>query len=165
MTAQGGQMQKVFRDLHNVLNQVDIVEKTMAADLRRTLSVYSAVATAATRYAQAVKALSTNSSTAAIGLLNMRKAFDQLKAALSSITGLSEKEASRLQRTLTLYNQMATAILKLNQANAVAAKTTQQAAQAEQQRLLNAERLAAAAARTESAQARLNQQLVQQRTA
>jgi len=158
-------MQKVFRDLHNVLNQVDIVEKTMAADLRRTLSVYSAVATAATRYAQAVKALSTNSSTAAIGLLNMRKAFDQLKAALGAITGLSEKEASRLQRTLTLYNQMATAILKLNQANAVAAKTTQQAGQAEQQRLLNAERLAAAAARTESAQARLNQQLAQQRAA
>lgn len=165
MTSQGGTMQKVFRDLHNVLNQVDIVEKKMAADLQRTLSVYSAVASAATRYAQAVKALSANSTTGAVGVQNMRKAFDQLKIALGAITGMSEKEASRLQRTLGLYNQMASALLKVNQATALAAKTTQQAGEAEQRRLLNAERLAAAAARTETAQSRLNQQLERERTA
>jgi hypothetical protein len=125
----------------------------MAADLQRTLSVYSAVASAATRYAQAIKALSANSASGATGVQNMRKAFDQLRTALSAITGLSEKEASRLQRTLGLYNQMASALLKVNQATALAAKTTQQAGQAEQQRLINAERLAAAAARTETAQA------------
>lgn len=164
MTSQGGQMQKVFRDLHNVLNQVDIVEKQMAADLRRTLSVFTAAASAATRYAQAVKALAANEVTAANGAQNMARAFEHLRTALASITGLSEKEASRLQRTLGLYNQMATALLKVNQATALAAKTTQQAAQAEQQRLLNSERLVAAALRTESAQARLNQQLERQRS-
>lgn len=157
-------MQKVFRDLHNVLNQVDIVEKQMAADLRRTLSVFTAAATAAAKYAQAVKVLATNEVTAANGAQNMSRAFEHLRTALSSITGLSEKEAARLQRTLGLYNQMASALLKVNQATALAAKTTQQAGQAEQQRLLNSERLAAAALRTESAQARLNQQLERQRS-
>lgn len=163
MTSQGGQMQKVFRDLHNVLNQVDIVEKQMAADLRRTLSVFTAAASAAAKYAQAVKALATNEVTAATGAQNMAKAFANLRTALGSITPLGEKEASRLQRTLGLYNQMASALLKVNQATALAAKTTQQAGQAEQQRLLNSERLAAAAARTAAAESRLAQQLERQR--
>ena len=163
MTAQGGQMQKVFRDLHNVLNQVDIVEKKMATDLQRTLSVFSAAASAAARYAQAVKTLASNEVTAASGAQNMARAFEHLRTALGTITGLSEKEASRLQRTLGLYNQMASALLKVNQATALAAKTTQQAAAAEQQRLLTSERITAAAARAESAQLRLNQQLERQR--
>lgn len=163
MTQQGGTMQKVFRDLHNVLNQVDIVEKQLAGDLRRTLGVYSAIASSATKYAQAVKALAASEATAANGAANMAKAFGQLNTALSSITGLGEREAARLQRTLGLYNQMASALLKVNQATALAAKTTQQAAQADQQRVLTSQRIAAATTNAQAAQARLNQQLERQR--
>lgn len=160
MTQQGGQMQKVFQNLHSTLNQLEIVEKKQAAELRRTMGVYSAIATAATKYAQAVKALSQNSAGAATGVQNMVRAFQLLQANLSRITGLSEKEAARLQRTLSLYNQMASVLAKVNQATATAAKTMQTARAAEEASIRNQQRAAESAERLRIAQQRAQQQAV-----
>ena len=172
MTSQGGQMSKVFKDLHAVLNQVEIVEKGLAADLKRTLSVYSSMATAVTKTAAALKSLGTNTQTSQQGISNMSKALTVLAASLAKITGVSEKEFQRLTRTLTLYNQMASAIAKVNQATATAASAVQKqraaddAAAASRVKAATAQQnLATATAKAELAQSRLNVQLERERTA
>lgn len=169
MTAQGGQMSKVFKDLHATLNQVEISEKALAADTRKVLSVYGQMASVVSKVASALKALGSSETSSAEGAKAMSNAFASLQKSMAAITGLSEKEFQRLTRTLTLYNQMASAIQKVNQANAIAAKTIQSTRAAEEasqakaianeQKLADAKRRSAeqtlaAKQRLEAAQAR-----------
>lgn len=170
MTSQGGAMQKVFRDLHAVLNQVDIVEKNLAADLRRSLGVYSSMGSAITKISAAFKALAADETGSAKGAAAMVKALESMKAALATVTPMGEKEFQRLQRTLTLYNQMTGAIAKNNQASATAAKAvrdTEQAYQRQQQAQVNLltsqQRLVSAQNQAQASQVRLNTALERQR--
>ena len=148
MTAQGGQMSKVFKDLHATLNQVEISEKALAADTRKVLSVYGQMASVVGKVASVMKTLGSAEMNSAEGAKAMSAAFAALQKSMAAITGLSEKEFQRLTRTLTLYNQMASAIMKVNQANAIAAKTLQATRAAEEasqaKALANEQKLAAA---------------------
>lgn len=133
VTRAGGIMEKTFQNLHNVLGRVALVEKETAAEMSRTLRVYNQASQAAKNYASAVAALSKNEEQAARGTRSMVTSFDQLRSALSKVQGLSDREFQRLQRTLTLYNQMATAVNTLARAQQAMASVSQKNQQIEAQ--------------------------------
>jgi TP901 family phage tail tape measure protein len=156
VTRSGGVMERAFKNLHNVMNQVDIVEKKLAADLSRSLRVYSQIANVANQYARAVQTLAKNQQQGQSGAKLMGQALEQLSKTLSKVRGLSEKEAQRLSRTISLYERMANVVKTLAQAQAqmsgitqnqqkldqAAAREKQRAAEASQKLALSEQRLA-----------------------
>lgn len=143
----GGDMERVFRDLHNTLNRVDIVEKNLASDISRTARVYAQVANTARTYATAVQKLDQNSKSAARGAQLMSAAFEHLRSALSAVRGMSEKDAARLQRTLSLYEQMTRVLNQLATAQQRMAAITQNAQRIDQAAARDKARAAEAAQR------------------
>lgn len=132
-TKSGNDMTRIFRTLHDVLGRVEMVEKKMATELSRTLRVYNQISQAARNYVTAIQALSKNEASASQGARAMSTAFAQLRRALASVQGMSEKEFQRLQRTLTLYNQMAQALNTLARAQQANAGVLQRQQQLEAQ--------------------------------
>ena len=110
VTKSGGEMEKVFTNLNSVLSKVALVESGLAAKLRTSLTVYNQITTATKNYASAVQALQKNEAAGANGAKLMTQAFQQLRSALASVQGLSEKEYQRLNRTVTLYQKLAAVI-------------------------------------------------------
>ena len=144
-TRAGNDMTRIFRSLHDVLGRVELVERNMAAELTRTLRVYNQISSAARSYATAIQSLARNETSAAQGARLMGTAFEQLRRALANVQGLSEREAQRIQRTLTLYNQMAQALNTLARAQQASASITQRNAQIEAQAARERTRAAEAA--------------------
>lgn len=132
VTKSGGEMEKVFSNLNSVLSKVANVESGLAAKLRASLTVYNQIATATKNYASAVQALQKNEAAGANGAKLMTQAFQQLRAALAQVQGLSEKEYQRLNRTVTLYTKMAAAINALASAQKSMSAITQNAITAQQ---------------------------------
>lgn len=132
VTKSGGQMEKVFSNLNSVLSKVAIVESGLAAKLRTSLTVYNQITSATKNYASAVQALQKNEAAGANGAKLMTQAFHQLRSALAQVQGLSEKEAQRLNRTVTLYTKLAAAINSLASAQKSMSQITQNAITAQQ---------------------------------
>lgn len=132
VTKSGGQMEKVFSNLNSVLSKVAIVESGLAAKLRTSLQVYNQITSATKNYASAVQALQKNEAAGANGAKLMTQAFQQLRSALASVQGLSEKEYARLNRTVTLYQKLAAVILSLANAQKSMSTITQNAIVAQQ---------------------------------
>ncbi|MGH8964775.1 MAG: hypothetical protein ACRDXB_05530, partial [Actinomycetes bacterium] len=132
VTKSGGQMEKVFSNLNTVLSKVALVESGLAAKLRTSLTVYNQITSATKNYASAVQALQKNESASANGAKLMTQAFQQLRSALASVQGLSEKEYQRLNRTVTLYQKLAAVINQLASAQKSMSSITQNAIAAQQ---------------------------------
>lgn len=155
VTRSGGEMERAFRGLHNVLNSVEVVEKKLASEISRSLRLYGQAASVTNTFARSVQALSKHSESAAKGARLMGTAFGQLRSALSSVTGLSKKEAERLTRTLALYERMANVVHKLSSAYAQMAAVNQRSQKLEQEQAAAHARSAQAAARAAQAEQRL----------
>ncbi|MER6605793.1 phage tail tape measure protein [Streptomyces sp. NPDC000927] len=112
----GGDMEKTFARLHQSLTKVEAVEKSYAAERSRSLGLYNQMSSAAKAYTSAIQSLAKNSGQSARGTKLMAKAFEELRSALSSVTGLSAKEEARLARTLGLYERAANALRTYAQA-------------------------------------------------
>ncbi|MFB7858778.1 phage tail tape measure protein [Rhodococcus qingshengii] len=165
ITRSGGIMEKSFENLHKVLGRVALVEKEVATEMSRSLRLYNQVSQAARNYSTAVASLAKNENQVAQGTKVMATAFDQLRASLSKVQGMSQREFERLQRTLTLYNQMATAVntlaraqqamvgvsQKTQQIEAQAAKERNRAAEAARKAALDEQKLAIARERSSTA--------------
>jgi len=132
VTKSGGQMEKVFSNLNSVLSKVALVESGLAAKLRTSLQVYNQITSATKNYASAVQALQKNEAAGANGAKLMTQAFQQLRSALASVQGLSEKEYQRLNRTVTLYQKLASVVLSLANAQKSMSSVTQNAIAAQQ---------------------------------
>ena len=132
VTRSGGEMERAFKNLHKVLNQVEIAEKKTAAEISRTLRLYTQAANAVRTFATALQSLSKNEQSVQKGAKLMEAAFGQLRSALSSVQGTSQKEADRLARTLALYERQANVIKQLASAYQAMAAVTQGATRAEQ---------------------------------
>lgn len=132
VTKSGGEMEKVFTNLNSVLSKVALVESGLAAKLRTSLTVYNQITTATKNYASAVQALQKNEAAGANGAKLMTQAFQQLRSALASVQGLSEKEYQRLNRTVTLYQKLAAVINTLANAQKSMSQITQNAITAQQ---------------------------------
>lgn len=167
VTKSGGSMTRIFQNLHVQLNQLEASNKKVSADLLKLLSAFNQISTAAQKYASAITAL--NKADSSKGPEQMAKAFEQLRAALASVTGLSARESERLSRTITLYNQMASALQKVarsyqiirsvGQMDAKQAQAAERQAQAAQRLAVEQQRVEVAAQRAANAQARLNAEL------
>lgn len=156
VTKQGGQMEKVFQNLNQVIGKVALVEDDLAKKLKASLTVYNQIISATKNYASAVQALSKNEQSGAKGAELMVKAFQQLRSALAQIAPLGEKEFQRIQRTIVLYERMAKVIQTLASAQKSMSSVTQNAITAEQKE---------AAARQKAAQAAAKQALDEQKLA
>lgn len=132
VTKSGGQMEKVFTNLNSVLSKVALIEGGLAAKLRTSLQVYNQITSATKNYASAVQALQKNEANGANGAKLMTQAFQQLRSALASVQGLSEKEYQRLNRTVTLYQKLAAAVNTLANAQKSMSQVTQNAISAQQ---------------------------------
>ncbi|MEN6334362.1 MAG: phage tail tape measure protein [Phycisphaerales bacterium] len=132
VTKSGGQMEKVFSNLNSVLSKVALIEGGLAAKLRTSLGVYNSISTATKNYASAVQALQKNEANSANGAKLMTQAFQQLRAALAQVQGLSEKEYARLSRTVALYEKLANVVRTLASAQKNMSSITQNAAAAQQ---------------------------------
>lgn len=132
VTKSGGVMEKTFANLSNVLGKVALVEGDLAKKLSASLGVYNQITAATKNYASAVATLQKNEAAGANGAKLMTQAFEQLRAALAKVQGLSEKEYQRLSRTVALYNQMAAAIQKLAAAQKSMSSITQNVITAQQ---------------------------------
>lgn len=152
VTRKGGTMSQVFKNLHKQLNSMEAVNRKSAERLQRTAATYTAIARAAQQYATALQALAKVQTSGGNGAKQIAKSFDQLGKALSKIQGLSAKEAERLSRTVTLYNQLASALQKVanvykiinapKQNEAKAAQAAERQAQAATRQAQAAQRLA-----------------------
>lgn len=132
VTKNGGQMSQVFQNLNQTLSKVALVEGQLASKLRATLQVYSQAVGAVKSYASAVAMLQKNESQGANGAKLMTSAFLQLRAALSQVQGMSEKEYQRLSKTLALYERMASTLHSLAAAQKAMSTVTQNAITAQQ---------------------------------
>lgn len=159
----GGEMERVFRQLHQVLGQVELVNRQLAADLNRSLRVYNQISQAARNYATAIQALGRNEQQAAQGVQMMNTAFEQMRVTLGRVQGIGDREFQRLQRTLTLYQQMASALNTLARAYAQMTALSQSSQQAEERANRERERAAATAQRLAAQEQRL--QVSRERTA
>jgi TP901 family phage tail tape measure protein len=163
VTRSGGSMTKIFQNLHTQLNQLEVVNKKVSADLIKMLSAFNQISSAAQKYASAVQAL--NKAETAKGPELMAKAFTQLQKVLSNVSGLSSREAERIGRTVTLYNQLASALQKVAKAyqtirsvgqnDTKQALTAQRQAQATARLAIEQQRASVAAQREATAQQRL----------
>jgi hypothetical protein len=125
VTRAGGSMERVFKQLNQVLQHVGDVNKKQAADLNRTLGVYAKITSVVRGYVAMIQALSKAELSSVNATKQLEKVFGGLKNALSSVRGIGEKEAQRLQRTLALYAQMATVLQRLATAQNQMAQATQ----------------------------------------
>lgn len=132
ITRSGGQMEKVFQNLNQVLGRVAFVESDLAAKLRTTLQVYNQATAAVKSYATAVVALQKGEQQGANGARLMTQAFQQLRSSLAQVQGMSEKEHQRLARTIALYERMANVIKQLAAAQKQMSSVTQNAIAAQQ---------------------------------
>ncbi len=132
VTKAGGQMEKIFANLNQVLGKVALVETDLATKLRASLQVYSQITSATKNYATAVAALQKNEAAGANGAKLMAAAFAQLKKALGEVQGLSEKEFQRVSHTVTLYEKLAKVISTLAAAQKSMSSVTQNAITAQQ---------------------------------
>lgn len=132
VTKQGGQMEKIFTNLNSVLLKVAIVEKDLAGKLRTSLGIYGQITSVTKSYAQAVQQLQKAEASGANGAKLMTAAFAQLKTALASVQGLSQKEFTRVQATIILYERMANVIKSLATAQKAMATSTQAGVSPEQ---------------------------------
>lgn len=132
VTKSGGQMEKIFENLNQVLSRVAVVESGLAAKLRTSLQVYNSVSSAAKNYATAVAALQKNEASGANGAKLMAQAFAQLRSSLAQVQGMSEKEYQRLSRTVTLYEKLANVVRSLASAQKQMSSITQNAISAQQ---------------------------------
>jgi TP901 family phage tail tape measure protein len=132
VTKSGGQMEKIFENLNQVLGKVKLVESDLAAKLRASLQVYNQISSAARSYASAVATLQKNEAAGASGAKLMAQAFEQLRSALAKVQGLSEREYQRLSKTVALYERMTGAIQKLANAQKQMSSITQAAIAAQQ---------------------------------
>lgn len=132
VTKSGGQMERIFQNLNQVMGKVALVEDDLAKKLRSSLGVYTQITGAARNYATAVAALQKNEQASANGTKLMAQAFQQLRSALAGVQGLSEKEFQRLQRTISLYERMANVVRQLATAQRQMSAVTQNAITAEQ---------------------------------
>jgi len=171
VTRSGGAMSRVFANLHQQLNQVEIVEKKTAAELQRSLGIYNSMVRVVQQYASAVQSLARNQTNSVTGARLMAQAFSQLRSVLSGVQGMSGKEAERLGRTVGLYNQLASALQKVarayqvirsvGQADTKMAQAAQRQAQAAARLAVEQQRVEAATLRAANAQRRLNAELQQ----
>lgn len=132
VTRSGGEMERAFKNLHKVLNQVEIAEKKTAAEISRTLRLYTQAASAVRTFASALQALAKNEQSVDKGAKLMSTAFAQLRSALGSVQGISQKEHDRLARTLSLYEKQASVIKQLASAYQQMAAVTQGATRIDQ---------------------------------
>lgn len=163
----GGTMTRIFQNLHQQLNQLEATNKKVSNDLFRLLNAFNQISNAAQKYAAAVQAL--NRTDTARGPERMAQAFEQLRAALANVSGMSAREAERIGRTVGLYNQLATALQRVarayqiirsvGQADTKQAQAAQRQAQAAQRLAIEQQRVEAATQRAANAQVRLNSEL------
>lgn len=163
----GGTMTRIFQNLHQQLNQLEATNKKVSNDLFRLLNAFNQISTAAQKYAAAVQAL--NRADTAKGPERMAQAFEQLRAALANVSGMSAREAERIGRTVNLYNQLASALQRVarsyqiirsvGQADAKQAQAAERQAQAAQRLAIEQQRVEVAAQRAANAQRRLNSEL------
>lgn len=132
ITASGGTMSQVFRNLAKQIDQVALVEKKHAAELNRSLGVYSKMTSVVRGFAAAIQALVKNEHNLEKGTKLIGTAFGQLRSALDGVTGKSAKETERLQRTLSLYERQVTVIKNLAQAYQTMAAVNQRSQQLDQ---------------------------------
>lgn len=132
VTKSGGQMEKIFQNLNQVMGKVAHVEADLAAKLRTSLQVYSQISAAARNYATTVATLQKNETAGARGAKLMTQAFQQMRSALAEIQPIGQKEFTRIQRTLALYERMASAIQKLAAAQKQMSSITQNAINSQQ---------------------------------
>ncbi|MBD3004908.1 phage tail tape measure protein [Streptomyces sp. 5-10] len=163
VTKSGGEMERVFRNLHGVLSKIEPVEKSLANELSRTMRVYQQISSAARAYASAVQSLSQNSAGAANGAKVMATAFEKLRSSLAAVQGMSEREASRIQRTLSLYQQMASVLNTLATAQQRMMAATQGAATAQQRAQTASKAATAAQQRAANDQLRIQRDIEQAR--
>jgi TP901 family phage tail tape measure protein len=125
VTRAGGQMEQIFKQLNSVLGKVGDVNKKQAADIARTARAYNQVTSVVRGYVAMIQALSKAEGNSVNATKQMEKAFKGLQSVMSTVRGLGEKEFQRVQRTLTLYTQMATVLQRLAAAQNQMAATTQ----------------------------------------
>jgi len=106
----GGAWDTSLRSLQTSLGNVEAVEKKKAASLSATLRLYQQLTSSVAAYATATDKLARSSATAAQSSQNFNTALEQMGRSLSSVQGMSDKEASALRNTLGLYQQMAGAV-------------------------------------------------------
>lgn len=167
VTKAGGSMEQIFKNLNKTLQHVGQVNKTQAGELNRALGVYQKMIGVVRSYASMVTALDKAQSSSVKGTKAMEKTFEKLAKVMANMRGMGEKEHQRLQRTLSLYTQMATVLQRMataqNQMSAATQRGTQaQAAEAKERdrakkaitdQALAEERLAQAKLRTTKLQA------------
>lgn len=127
VTRTGGAMEQVFHNLNNAIGSVGKVSKTQAAELNRALGVYQKITGVVRSYVAMIQALTKAESDTAKANESVVKTFESLRGVLSKIRGLGEKEFDRVQRTLTLYTQMATVLQRLAAAQNQMTQATQRA--------------------------------------
>jgi TP901 family phage tail tape measure protein len=167
VTKAGGSMEQIFKNLNKTLQHVGQVNKTQAGELNRALGVYQKMIGVVRSYASMVTALGKAQSSSVNGTKAMEKTFEKLAKVMATMRGMGEKEHQRLQRTLSLYTQMATVLQRMataqNQMSAATQRGTQaQAAEAKERdrakkaitdQAIAEERLAQAKLKTAQAQA------------
>ena len=161
-------MYRVFASLQTELTKVSKVTRDQANGQARQLRLYQQLAQTAVSYANAIKTLGANEEASAKGAKAMEKAFAQLRAILASVSGLSEAEAARINRTVSLYSKLAQilqtvaksyqTIRAVGQADEKLAQSAQRNAIAQQRLANEQERNAASTRRNELAAQRLVQQ-------
>lgn len=132
VTKAGGQMEKIFSNLSQVLSRVDHVEAGLAAKLRASVSAYNAALSVVRNFAQASAQLAKAEQNQANVTKTLVSTFGQLKTALGQVDGLSEKEFKRLSRTIQLYERLAKTVLTLANAQKSMSSITQNAIAAEE---------------------------------
>lgn len=154
VTRSGGSMSTIFRNLHNQLNQLEVVEKKQAAAIRQTATAYNSVVNVVKNYLSVVTSLAKNEAASADGAKKLVAVFGQLRSALAGVQGLSQKEAERLGRTVGLYNQLASVLKQVADSYRAIAAVRQNDAKADQ--------AAARAAQSAQRQAQATQRLAQE---
>lgn len=132
VTKTGGQMEKVFQNLNTVMGKVAHVNQDLAAKIRTSASAYNAALSVVKNFSQVSAQLAKSEQSQANVTKTLVNTFGQLRSALASVQGLSEKEYQRINRTVTVYERLAKVVLTLASAQKNMSSVTQNAISAEQ---------------------------------
>lgn len=132
VTKTGGQMEKVFQNLNTVMGKVAHVNADLAAKIRTSASAYNAALSVVKNFSQVSAQLAKNEQNQANVTKTLVSTFNQLRSALASVQGLSEKEYQRINRTVAVYERLAKVVLTLANAQKNMSSVTQNAIAAEQ---------------------------------
>lgn len=132
VTKSGGQMEKIFQNLNTVMGKVAHVNQDLAAKIRTSASAYNAALSVVKNFSQVSAQLAKSEQSQANVTKTLVNTFGQLRSALASVQGLSEKEYQRINRTVTVYERLAKVVLTLANAQKNMSSVTQNAIAAEQ---------------------------------